>query len=70
MTSWESAYLGASAVLGEPLDAAMASLSGEGAARCADLEQRLRDPSREVRARAIAHEVSVVALAVDAMSLA
>jgi hypothetical protein len=67
--SWEPAYLAVSAVLGEPLDAAVASLQGGGGARAAVLLKALRSPLREARARALADALSEVALAVDAMSL-
>jgi hypothetical protein len=70
--SWEPAYLAVSAVLGEPLDAAMASLpggGGGGGTRVAALLKGLRSPLREARARALADALSEVALAVDAMSL-
>jgi hypothetical protein len=66
---WEPAYLAVSAVLGEPLDAAMASLPGGGGTRAAVLLKGLRSPLREARARALADALSEVALAVDAMSL-
>lgn len=69
--SWEPAYLAVSAVLGEPLDAAMASLldGGGGGTRAAALLKGLRSSLREARARALADALSEVALAVDAMSL-
>jgi len=67
---WESAYLATSAILGEPLEDAMASLSEEGAVRCAELLRRLRAPSRDERARVLATAISEVARAVDAASLA
>jgi hypothetical protein len=68
--SWESAYLAISVVLGEPLEVLVAALGDEGTARATDLIQALRSPSRETRARALAHAVSEVARAVDAVSLA
>jgi hypothetical protein len=68
--SWEPAYLAVSAVLGEPLDAAVAALGEGGATHAADLLKALRSPSREARARALAHAISEVAVAVEAMSLA
>jgi hypothetical protein len=68
--SWEPAYLAVSAVLGEPLDSAVACLRDGGTAHAAELLKALRSPSREARARALADAISDVALAVDAMTLA
>jgi hypothetical protein len=67
--SWESAYFATSALLGEPLEASIASLGEAGPARAAELVEALRSPSREVRALALARAVSDVARAVDAMGL-
>jgi hypothetical protein len=68
--SWEPAYLAVSVVLGEPLEVAVDSLGDEGMARAGALIEALRSPSRDTRARALAHAVSKVARAVDAVSLA
>ncbi|MGO9836774.1 MAG: hypothetical protein ACLP1X_21475 [Polyangiaceae bacterium] len=68
--SWESAYLAISVVLGEPLDVVVAALGAARTAHARELIDALRSPSRETRAHALAHAVSEVARAVDAVSLA
>jgi hypothetical protein len=71
-TTWQQAYLAVSAVLGEPLDDALASLGGAGAVGATDdaFVAGLRSSSREVRARCIAQAVAAVAFAIDAARLA
>ena len=80
--SWSSAYIATSALLGEPLDATLASIAfaatGETdlqeraslPARAAALANTLRSGSREIRAQALARALSEVVLALDAMRLA
>jgi hypothetical protein len=70
--SWQQAFLAVSAVLGEPLDDALASLGGAGVIRPEDeaFVSGLRSASREVRARCIAQGVAAVASAIDAARLA
>ena len=80
--SWTSAYIATSAVLGEPLEAALASIAfaatGETdpperaalPAPAAALVNMLRSGSREVRAQALARALSEVVLALDALRLA
>jgi hypothetical protein len=70
--SWQQAYFSVSAILGESLDDALASLSVECAVRAVPEEEflaGLRSPSREVRAQAIARGLSHVLLALDAARL-
>ncbi len=68
--SWESAFLATGALLGEPLEATVASLGEAGRARATVLLEALRSPSRDARALALARAVSEVARAVDAMGVA
>jgi hypothetical protein len=71
--SWQRAYFAVSAILGEKLDDAAASLVVAGAAPTSRDEEflvELRSPSRAVRAKAIARGLSEVALALDAARLA
>jgi hypothetical protein len=80
--SWTSAYIATSSLLGEPLDATLASIEraagGESEAperaalpaAAAALASTLRSTSREIRAQALARALSEVALALDAVRLA
>jgi hypothetical protein len=67
---WQPAFLAASALLGEPLDAAIASLGDAGTLHAAPVVSDLRSPVREVRARAMARVLAEVTVALDAETLA
>lgn len=67
---WEPAFVAIAAIVGEPLEAALAALGDEGAAHAADLIHALRSTSKDARARALARVVSEVAVAIDAMGYA
>jgi hypothetical protein len=67
--SWTSAYIATSALLGEALDATLASMAPLPPPAAA-LANTLRSGSREVRAQALARALSEVVLALDAVRLA
>ncbi len=67
---WRSAFLATSALLGEPLEAAILALGDASAVAASQLVRELRSSSRDVRARAIARIMTVVASEVDAARLA
>lgn len=71
-TSWTTAYIATSALLGEPLDAAAAAIAPMEALSppASALVGILRSGSREVRAQALARALSEVVLALDAARLA
>jgi hypothetical protein len=66
---WRSAFLATCALAGEPLDAALAVLGDASAVGVSQLVGELRSASREVRARAIARVMTVVASEVEAAGL-
>ena len=66
---WRSAFLATSALAGEPLDAALGALGDASAVGASQLVAELRSASRELRARAIARVMTVVASEVDALGL-
>jgi hypothetical protein len=67
--SWQDAFLGVSAILGEPLDASLAALGDDSAAATESLVAALRSASRDVRARAMAREVTTLLVGIDDMRL-
>jgi hypothetical protein len=69
MARWETAFVGVSALLGEPLDAVAESL-GHRRARAADVLRSLRSSDRSVRARAMAAAVAEVATEIEMARLA
>ena len=70
--AWQEAFLAVAVLLGEPVDAAVAAAGLAGAAGSSrpDLVQRLRSPSRDVRARALADGLTPVVLVLTEMHLA
>ncbi len=66
---WQEAFLGVSAILGEPLEVALDALDDTATIRAAELLRGLRSASREVRARAMARTVAAVVVAIDDMRL-
>lgn len=67
---WRDAFLATSALLGEPLDAAILAIGDASAVAASQLLRELRSVSRETRARAIARIMTVVASEVEAARLA
>ncbi len=67
---WRTAFLATSVLAGEPLDAALDALGDASAVGVSPLVGELRSSSRDVRARAIARVMTVVASEVDAARLA
>lgn len=67
---WPSAFLATSVLLGEPRDAAVASLGAAASPQSAALLAALASPSREVRARALARVAAAVAADVERSRLA
>jgi hypothetical protein len=69
-TTWESAFVAVSVLVGEPADAIEATLGGPDREDAAALLHKLLAASREARARGLARVVSEVAVVVDAARLA
>ena len=67
--SWQEAFLAMSAVLGEPLEATLDALPGDGARHAPELGRALRASSREERARAIARALAEVVIGLEQMRL-
>jgi hypothetical protein len=67
--SWQEAFLGVSAILGEPLDASLAALGYDSVAGAASLLAELRSASRDVRARAMTRAVTTLLVGIDDMRL-
>lgn len=67
---WRTAFLAASALVGEPLDVALGALGEALPVAVSHLASELRASSRDARARAIARVMTVVASEVDAARLA
>jgi|HubBroStandDraft_4_1064222.scaffolds.fasta_scaffold2227985_2 hypothetical protein len=67
---WEPAFIAVGAIVGESTESLAAALGSAGEAHAADVLRGLRSTSRDVRGRAIAREVSQVALAIEAMRYA
>jgi hypothetical protein len=67
---WQPAFLATSALLGEPLDAAVAALGDAGTLHAAPVFAELRSPERQVRARAMARVLADVSVALGAETLA
>jgi hypothetical protein len=67
--AWEEAFVGMSALLGEPLDQCLVALNDRTSLQQAPLVQALRSASREVRARAIAVAVLGAAAGIDELAL-
>ncbi len=66
---WEPSFVAMAVLLGTPAEEAAALLDPPRRDAAADLLQRLTDPRREVRARALALEIARVAAATDTMRL-
>jgi hypothetical protein len=66
---WQRAFLGVSAVLGEPLEASLVALGDAGTLPAAELLPPLQSPSREVRALAIARALAAVLPGLDEIRL-
>jgi hypothetical protein len=66
---WEAAFFAVGAVLGEPLEASIASVGEPTTDDAAELVRALRSPSRDGRARAIARAASQVALEIEGTTL-
>jgi hypothetical protein len=62
---WEPAFLAMSAALGEPHDDALAALGDAGMLHATEMARALRSKKREVRAKAIASELAIVARDLD-----
>ena len=58
---WQEAFVALSSVLGEPLDATLASLDGKESKAAAALVASLRSTSRAARAEAIARVATEIA---------
>ena len=69
MRAWQPAFLGVSALLGEPLEGSLASLGEAIEKETTELAAALRSGSREARARAIAKVVARVAVDIDSLRL-
>jgi hypothetical protein len=66
---WQEAFLGVSAVLGEPLEESLGALDPSAMPRDSALLRGLRSSSREARAQAIARAVAPVVVGLDEMRL-
>jgi hypothetical protein len=66
---WQEAFLGVSAVLGEPIEQSVGALDDRGAFRARMLLRGMRSSSRDMRALAIARAVAQVVAQLDEMSL-
>ena len=67
--SWQEAFVGVSAVLGESLDDSRSALCEEQRVKAAVLLRSLRSPSRQTRARAMAGALARVAAELDSLRL-
>lgn len=63
---WQSGFLAASVLLGEPLDAALAALGGRETAGARELVRELSTPDRTTRARVVARVAAAVMASLDA----
>jgi hypothetical protein len=68
--SWQEAFLGMGAVLGEPLERSLGMLDAAGPRHAQELLRAMRSPSRTTRARAIARAMAAVVVDIDRMQLA
>jgi hypothetical protein len=66
---WQDAFLGVSAVVGEPLEASLDALHGDPTFHEPELVRALQSTSRDVRARAIASALAAVVAGLDEIEL-
>ncbi len=66
---WERSFVAVSVLLGASIDDALALLPDESRPRVGDLEPKLRDPRRPVRAAALALAAQEVAVAIGEVTL-
>ena len=66
---WERSFVGVSVLLGASVDDALAQLSDEGRSRVGDLETKLRDARRPVRAAGLALVAQEIAIAIGEITL-
>jgi hypothetical protein len=62
---WQSGFLAASALLGEPLDVAVASLAGRETAGARELVRELSSADKASRARAVARVAAEIMASID-----
>jgi hypothetical protein len=67
--AWHEAFLGVSALLGEPLEASLRALDEAAVNRAGDLVRGLRSSSRDARARAMAGAITALVVELEAMGL-
>ena len=70
MTTWETAFVATSLVLGVSVDEAVASLDATGARRAASFLDALEAPSRTSRAKALAAVVAAITIDIERGRLA
>jgi hypothetical protein len=70
VTTWETAFVATSVVLGLPADEAVDSLDSTGARRAAPFVSALSAPSRTSRAKALASAVAAIAVDIERARLA
>ncbi len=66
---WQEAFIGVSAVLGEPLEASLVLLGESATLHAPQLVRGLRSASREARAEAIARALAPLVVALDEVRL-
>ncbi|HSO37437.1 MAG TPA: hypothetical protein VLT33_33155 [Labilithrix sp.] len=66
---WERSFVGVSVLLGASIDDALGQLPDEARTRVAELETRLRDARRPMRAQGLAVAVQEVAMAITEVTL-
>jgi hypothetical protein len=66
---WQEAFVGMSALLGEPLDESLGALDDRTKEQIAELVEALRSASRDARARAMARALIVAAAGIDDLEL-
>jgi hypothetical protein len=66
---WQEAFIGMSALLGEPVDESLDSLDDVARAHLAEMAKALRSVSREARARAMARALIGAATGIDDLEL-
>jgi len=66
---WERSFVGVSVLLGASVDDALAQLPDEGRSRVGDLEAKLRDGRRPVRAAGLALVAQEIAIAIGEITL-
>jgi hypothetical protein len=67
---WQSGFLAASVLLGEPLEVATACIAGRESAGARELSRELSSPDRASRARVVARVAAALIASLDALELA